>query len=931
MMNLLQRVTFALRYDYAIERELGTGAMASVYLARDLKHDRLVALKVLRPELALAVGADRFLREIHTAAKLKHPGILPLFDSGESEGLLYYTMPFVDGESLRSRLKRDQHLPIAEALRLAEEVARALAYAHGQGVVHRDIKPENILLENGKAHIVDFGIALALEESDAERLTRTGVVIGTPAYMSPEQGAGSTALDHRSDIYSLACVLYEMLAGEPPFDAPTVQATIVSQMVDEPPRLRKSRPVVPLGIEAMVEKALSKNPDERFQSATEFADALADPSRRPRWRKLSAKSRRFIATASVGLLLIVSTGLLAWRFLPNQRPPSLRPRDWVLVADFDGPRGDASLASAVRELVTTELNQSTFMSPMPRALLAATIKAAGLPDTTTVNIDLAKELAYRTQVRAVVGGSIDSTRSGYALTIRVKDTDGNDLASASGTARGDSIIVVVQSLARSIRERLGERRQDLEANQTLLDIATPSFPAFRRYVDALARKQRGDLTGSTRLVREALGLDTAFASAWIFLGQNHMEARDVDSARYAFAKALEQPTRLTNAQRYRLLGDAAYTFDHNLDSAIYWYNEYLKITPKSVGGFNNRGFYLSMLGRYEEALDDFERSIANNPFGPEQGQPQLVNATDMLMTLGHVDRAGAKSRELMGWYKSIEALRMLTVTGRWTDADTMAKRLMTSPTPALHVEAVTTEAAALAVRGQAAEADRILEAAALDSAAAGPQRRWYEQARSLLALTTGNRTIGDGSLALPDSSPGAFVARGIRYALRGDTVAARRQRRRIDALPKAVRARLGHGPLVIDALLDGASGNWRRIVTRLADTARLGEHDGADLDHVPSITMRWVVADAYAHLGQADLAVSFMTAAIRQERVPPGHHSLNGLAWAYGTRKIAVWEAQRGNDGSAQRAWNAFTDVFTMPDAILRSLLAKPTLMRHPS
>jgi len=930
-MNLLQRVTFALRYDYAIERELGTGAMASVYLARDLKHDRLVALKVLRPELALAVGADRFLLEIRTAAKLKHPGILPLFDSGESEGLLYYTMPFVDGESLRHRLKREHHLPIAEALRLAEEVARALAYAHEQGVIHRDIKPENILLENGKAHVVDFGIALALEESDAERLTRTGVVIGTPAYMSPEQGAGSTTLDHRSDIYSLACVLYEMLAGEPPFDAPTAQATIVSQMVDEPPRLRKSRPVVPFGIEAMVEKALSKNPDDRFQSATEFADAIADPSRRPRWRRLSARSRRFIAFASVAMLVLVTGGYLASKFPAAGRRPALRERDWVLVADFDGPPSDATLASAVRELVTTELNQSRFMATMTRSQLATTIKAAGLPDTTTVNIDLAQELAFRTQVRAVVGGKIDSTLSGYALTIRVKDTEGNELASANGTARGDSIIAVVQRLARSVREQLGERRQDLEANQTLLDIATPSFPAFRRYVEALARKQRGDLTASTRLVRESLGLDTAFASAWIFLGQNHMEARDVDSARYAFAKALEQPTRLTNAQRYRLLGDVAYTFDHNLDSAIYWYDKYLEVTPRSVGGRNNRGFYLSMLGRYDEALDDFEQSIANNPFGPEQAQPQLVNATDMLMTLGRVDRARAKARELTGWYKSVADLRMLTVTGRWPDADTMAKRLMSSTTPALHVEAVTTEAATLAVRGRVAEADRILEAAALDSAAAGPQRRWYEQARSLLALTTGNRALGDGSLALPDSSPGALVARGIRYALRGDTAAARRQRRRIDALPSAARARLGHGPLVIDALIDEAAGNWPRVVTRLADTARLGEHDGADLDHVPSVTMRWIVAEAYAHLGRADLAVSSMTAAIGQERIPPGHHSLNGFAWAYGTRKIALWEAERGDDRSAQRAWNAFADVFTMPDAILRSLTVKPTLMRHPS
>src|SRR5689334_740737 len=275
-MTFQQRVASALKGEFYIERPLGSGAMAVVFLARDLKHDRWVALKVLRPELALAIGPDRFLREIRMAARLSHPGILPLYDSGQAAGLLYYTMPYVQGESLRQRLRRDRRLPVEEAIRIGAQVARALAYAHERGVVHRDIKPENILLEDGEPLVVDFGIGLALEESGSERLTHTGVVIGTPAYMSPEQGAGSTTLDHRTDIYSLGCVLFEMLAGEPPFDAPTVQATIVSQMVDPPPRLRKSRPVVPLGIEATVERALAKDPGDRFQSASELADALSD-------------------------------------------------------------------------------------------------------------------------------------------------------------------------------------------------------------------------------------------------------------------------------------------------------------------------------------------------------------------------------------------------------------------------------------------------------------------------------------------------------------------------------------------------------------------------------------------------------------------------------------------------------------------------------
>src|SRR6266511_2106667 len=253
----LERLRDALSQTYSIDRELGRGGMATVYLAQDCKHERPVALKVLHPELAATLGTDRFLREIKTAARLNHPHILPLHDSGESDGFLYYVMPYVEGESLRERLDREHQLPIDEAVHHARSIAAALDYAHRQNVVHRDIKPENVMLYEGEAMVMDFGIAKAVSAAGSETLTQTGMMVGTPAYVSPEQAAGDVNLDGRSDQYSLACVLYEMLSGERPFTGPTPQAIMSKRFTETVKPLRAIRGNVPEYVERAVTRAMS--------------------------------------------------------------------------------------------------------------------------------------------------------------------------------------------------------------------------------------------------------------------------------------------------------------------------------------------------------------------------------------------------------------------------------------------------------------------------------------------------------------------------------------------------------------------------------------------------------------------------------------------------------------------------------------------------
>src|SRR5690606_25060226 len=303
----------ALEGRYRIERELGRGGMATVYLAEDLRHRRHVALKLLLPDIGFALGPERFEREIGFAARLQHPHILTVLDSGEAAGQLWFTMPYVEGESLRQRLDRERQLPVDEAVRIAREAARALEYAHQHGVVHRDIKPENLLLTaDGSTLVADFGIARGIAGAES-RLTQTGTTVGTPAYMSPEQAAGEPDIDARSDIYSLGAVLYEMIAGEPPFTGPSAQAVVARRMIEDAPLLRTRRPTVPEPLERTVAKALERTPADRYASAAELASALAHPPSRRAAEPRGGRRMPALLAFALGLVITGTLGMFAWR------------------------------------------------------------------------------------------------------------------------------------------------------------------------------------------------------------------------------------------------------------------------------------------------------------------------------------------------------------------------------------------------------------------------------------------------------------------------------------------------------------------------------------------------------------------------------------------------------------------------------------------
>ena len=555
----------ALSDRYVIDSELGRGGMALVYLARDVKHERFVALKTLRPEIAVALGRERFLREIKLAARLQHPNILPVYDSGDAAGVLYYVMPYVEGESLRDRLDREPQLPVDDALQITREVAEALSYAHDHDVVHRDIKPENIMLSGGHAIVADFGIARAVSAAGGDKLTQTGLAIGTPAYMPPEQASGSGQVDRRSDIYSLACVLYETLAGQPPFTGPTAQAIMARHSLDAVPRLKIVRDAIPDDLEVVIERALEKVPADRYQTSGEFAKALTAAStgrvsritqaRRPRrrWSPLTLviAASVLVAVALGGWLVVgarAKHGLASGGNLDARR---------VAVLYFTDLSSDSSLghvAAGLTEGLITELQKV-------RAL--AVVSANGVaPYRGQEELVSRDSIARALHASTLVAGSVEPVGDRVRATVRLVDgTSGADVGErVSFTLPAKALLQVrdsvIRETARLLRTRLGDEVQlrELQAETTSPD----AWALVQRGSDVRQRGERalsaGDAAAALRAAHQADSLlgaaehaDPRWTEPLVLHGYVALLASRAESARPQRAAHLQDG--LTHAAR----------------------------------------------------------------------------------------------------------------------------------------------------------------------------------------------------------------------------------------------------------------------------------------------------------------------------------------------------------------------------------------------
>ncbi|HKP30150.1 MAG TPA: protein kinase [Gemmatimonadales bacterium] len=604
---------------YRIEAELGAGGMAVVYLARDLARDRNVALKVLRPELGVASGADRFDREIRLASRLVHPNILPLLDSGTTDGRLWYTMPYVEGETLRARLVRERQLPLDEVVRLTGEIAGGLEHAHGRGILHRDIKPENILLASGHALVADFGVARALADTN-ERITATGFAVGTPGYMSPEQSSGDGAVDARSDQYALASVSYEMLAGEPPFTGPTAQAIIARRLSQPAPSIRTIRPAIPEAVDAALRRALSPVPADRFDSTSVFARTLAGASS----GGLAATPR---GRARWGLFAAVAAAIAVIAFLqlrPDLPPGAGEPADRTVrlaVLPFrllSSDTGDRYLAEGITEEVTSSLANLGGLRVIDRSSVAPVASAAKTP----------QEIGQSLGVDALVDGDVQ--KSGNAIRVGAKLID-----PSTGETRwskrwdhtsGDVFKVqseVAAQVAGVLRIQLAERESRKLARPPTTN--PEAYDAYLR-VRALDRVQ-GRLSNRPRLdsmivnLRQAVALDSTFATAWAELAARLSETvflYDADQANLDEADrairtslALDSTVAMAWKARHDLSWNAARGW--HFAAALSEVRHAIELQPSLVAAHSALGSLYFHYGFLDEARRELQTSLSLDP------------------------------------------------------------------------------------------------------------------------------------------------------------------------------------------------------------------------------------------------------------------------------------------------------------------------------
>ncbi|HVT38890.1 MAG TPA: protein kinase [Gemmatimonadaceae bacterium] len=619
-MDTISQLNAALSGRYTIEREIGQGGMATVFLARDLRHDRHVALKLLKPDLGAAIGAERFLSEIKVTAKLQHPNLLPLFDSGEASGLLFYVMPFVEGESLRARLDRERQLPVDEAVRIVVAVANALDYAHRHGVIHRDLKPHNILLHEGQPLVADFGIALAVSMAGGARLTQTGLSLGSPQYMSPEQAAGERDVDGRTDVYALGCVLYEVLAGEPPFSGPTAQAVVAKHLSAPFPHVRHSRPDVPEAIDEVIRRATAKAPADRYPTAAAFAAALAvpvggtaavEPGPRGTVRATHSRWRTFKLIACI----VVVCALLGYAAMSRLRSPATGGIKSIAVLPFENATRDSAqeyFSDGMTDEVASALANGSNMRVAART---SSYSFKGKHVTP-------QEVGQRLGVGHIVQGSVRQLGDKLHVTAELVSTkDGLSLWSQSFDRQTKDVYAVQNEITSAIVGALQVKLRGGSARMSHHD--TPDLGAHDLYLrgrhvaNVSSMRNTDAKLKALAYFRQALVLDSNYALA--YAGIARLVGPDPDDSLWALREAaVKRALALdsTLAEAYSTAARIEMAYHRNFPAAKRDIDRAHSLDPSEPDAYLNEGLYWLAMRQPAHAVQAIRAALALDPVSP---------------------------------------------------------------------------------------------------------------------------------------------------------------------------------------------------------------------------------------------------------------------------------------------------------------------------
>ena len=921
-----EHLELALGDEYRVVRELGGGGMSRVFLATEVALGRQVVIKVLTPELAAGVNRDRFRREVQLAAGLQHPMIVPLLSAGEAEGLLWYTMPFVEGESLRERIQRGV-MSGRDALPILVDVARALGAAHRKGIVHRDIKPGNILLHEQHAMVADFGVAKALTAavSDSTGLTTSGLAVGTPAYMSPEQAAGDATVDARADIYALGCVAYEMLSGKTPFTDPSAARMLVAQVSQMPVPLHQVAPVKP-GMSAVIMNCLEKDPAMRWTSADALADAFeqqrftAEPTPLPpepaaRRRTPTqpvevvtatggrpvGRKRMVVGGVAVALAIALGAALSSGKNGPAAAVAFNAPQT-VIVADVENRTADSTLGDLLSEALRTELQESKIVTVMTPGATASALQRMQRPTASRVNAALAREIAVREGVPVVVEGRIQKVGNTYLVRAGlVSPSDGAERSPVQETAASeDELIAAIGRLARRMRERLGESQTVLTALPPMERVTTTSLDALRKYSEALrlgdGLHAKAVADQEIALLEDAVTLDSTFAMAWRRLGVRllnggmHFSNTRLERGKAALKRAYDLREKLSPVERG--LAEAAYFTDVVGDPtrATMAYQAILTEQPSNRIALNNLANSALQQGAYERVREYGARYVAVDSSNMQAWPWVLWGAYGT----GRVEEARATRALMRKRFTSpeqvaqlnVEEMTWLALERDWAALEVLSRRMLTSaPDYRAEDRALRSLMNAFVMRGRLEEAWRVNDSVG---------------ARRLASSDTTERRAWRGDAMRQRYFDRAWYA--------GDTADAGRAIVLYRDVSGVDRWRMKDRPnanLVLDYL---AIGNPRVARERFTAyrTAAVAERGSGDLPPVGSSYMALIEAQVLLGEGRAREALRILVPLASDSRRPPLQESfvIGDAYLALGERDSArVWLSRLIESSHPDRVW----------------------------